>query len=198
MDNLEAWQGDCCQRHPTAGGRNIMSSLVLPLPALRLSLACREFSTWATDRDLWQRIQNKTYASTGDVINQSFAPGKSTFMALNLWWKIARAELWADNLFCWSLRRGVLSPAPRQTQHFPAKINWFDPLHTGSFSGLHCVPPADTWLHFWSKSLTSLKFTKQGGHWGFIKYWPPKKKPNIDQILTTKHFIDQILTTKVP
>ena len=57
-DNLEAWQGDCCQRHPTAGGRNIMSSLVLPLPALRLSLACREFSTWATDRDLWQRIQN--------------------------------------------------------------------------------------------------------------------------------------------
>ena len=58
MDNLDSWQGNCCQRHPTAGGRNIMSSLVLPLPALRLSLACREFSTWATDRDLWQRIQN--------------------------------------------------------------------------------------------------------------------------------------------
>ena len=58
MDNLEAGNSDCCQRHPTAGGRNIMSSLVLPLPALRLSLACREFSTWAADRDLWQRIQN--------------------------------------------------------------------------------------------------------------------------------------------
>ena len=84
MENPEARQGNCCQRHLAAGGRNIMSSLVLPLPALRLSPACREFSTWATDRDLWQRIQNKTYASTGDVINQSFAPGKSTFMALNL------------------------------------------------------------------------------------------------------------------
>ena len=58
MDNPEAWQGNCCQRHLTAGGRNIMSSLVLPLPALRLSPACRDFSAWATDRDLWQRVQN--------------------------------------------------------------------------------------------------------------------------------------------
>ena len=87
MDNLEAGNSDCCQRHPTAGGRNIMSSLVLPLPALRLSPACREFSTWAADRDLWQRIQNFRLLSclifsgkvqilfmlsTGDVITQLF------------------------------------------------------------------------------------------------------------------------------
>ena len=79
MDNLEDWQGDCCQRHPTAGGRNIMSSLVLPLPALRLSLACREFSTWATDRDLWQRIQNFRLL----IFVYFFGQSANTFHAFN-------------------------------------------------------------------------------------------------------------------
>ena len=79
MDNLEAGNSDCCQRHPTAGGRNIMSSLVLPLPALRLSLACREFSTWAADRDLWQRIQHfKTF-----VLFNFFGQSANTFYAFN-------------------------------------------------------------------------------------------------------------------
>ena len=97
MDNLEAGNSDCCQRHPTAGGRNIMSSLVLPLPALRLSLACREFSTWAADRDLWQRIQNFRLLSclilsgkvqilfmlsTGDAITQSFSNEQKSWCQL--------------------------------------------------------------------------------------------------------------------
>ena len=38
MGNLDSWQGNCRQRHLTAGGRNIMSSLVLFLCAIRLSL----------------------------------------------------------------------------------------------------------------------------------------------------------------
>ena len=38
MGNLDSWQGNCCQRHLRAGGLNIMSSLVLPVNAVRLSL----------------------------------------------------------------------------------------------------------------------------------------------------------------
>ena len=120
MDNLEAGNSDCCQRHPTAGGRNIMSSLVLPLPALRLSLACREFSTWAADRDLWRRIQNFRLLSclifsgkvqilfmlsTGDVITQLFLSEQKCWCQLiQFSWSLAalkgalvtiRRPLWA-------------------------------------------------------------------------------------------------------
>ena len=41
-------------------------------------------------------------------------------------------------------------------------------------------------------------YVVQAGQWGFIKYRPPKKPQNIDQISTTQHFIDQISTAKVP
>ena len=41
------------------------------------------------------------------------------------------------------------------------------------------------------------RISLQAGQWGFIEYRPPKKKPNIDQISTTQHFIDQISTAKV-
>ena len=182
MDNLDSWQGNCCQRHPTAGSLNIMSSLVLPslttVSPLHAENSPRgpRIETFGSGFKTLRLLSFfKFYASTGDIINQSFTPGKSTFFGPKLWRKIARTVLKLCSVG--KPAPGVLSLAPRQTQHFPAKRNWFDRLHTGSFSGLHCVPPADTWLHFWSKSLTSLKFTKQGGHWGFIKYWPPKKKP---------------------
>ena len=55
------------------------------------------------------------------------------------------------------------------------------------------------WRHYFYKShLKQCIKLFQAGQWGFIKYRPPKKTQNIDQISTTQHFIDQLSTAKVP
>ena len=61
------------------------------------------------------------------------------------------------------------------------------------------------WAVQWAGALTVIfllrilsKICFSGRPLGFYQILTTKKKPNIDQILTTHHFIDQILTAKVP
>ena len=57
MDNFEACLGDCFQRHPTAASRT-SDEQSSAAPTCPPSLpACRDFSTWASNRDFWQWIQ---------------------------------------------------------------------------------------------------------------------------------------------
>ena len=51
------------------------------------------------------------------------------------------------------------------------------------------------WSYIYSKTRLN---AAQAAHWSFIKYGPPKKTLNIDQILTTQQFIGRISTAKVP
>ena len=77
-----------------------------------------------------------------------------------------------------------VAPRPQGQVH-----NKIDPLGPADAPGLP-DPPGGATSHIVGLS--------SGRPLGFYQILTTKKNPNIDQILTTQHFIDQILTAKVP